>query len=335
MIRLFERARFALPLALVLSAGCLHGPEPRAPEPCPPAAANAAPARKPATTPLGKLNEHFHTDYDRVLAAHVERLKAGPVLWMRGTQLILLSQGTERKHSVAGGTYHALKSISHAPFLLAVTLVGNEGPALTDTARASLVQQRQLVADALSALTSADPEQRPPVPAELVEQEQALLKATAAMIEEVLASGPPSRQRFEAFAASVRPTIHANFKGAARELLTNLHQRVTEFRKELGDEQWARIHVVVSVAHQSRAREISVQYFERVLGERMGEGASAEGRLFVAEEFNRGQVIDQLAAHVLDQEAGAILLGDPKRLQSDALSEAAAVVLEELLPRGN
>jgi len=333
MIRRDERAWYALPLALLLSAGCIHGAGAGATAPATEAGAgSAAPARKPATTPLGKINEHFHTDYDRVLAAHVARLKAGPVLWMRGTQLIVLNQNTERKHSVAGGTYHALKSISHAPFLLVVTLLGNEGPTLTSTTRESLERQRQLLADALLALTHPDPAQRPPVPAELVEQEQALLKATAALVEEVLASGPPSQQRLEAFAAGVRPIIHANFLAAAREVLGNLHQRVTEFRAEIGEEQWARTHVVVSVARQARAREITVQYFERVLGERMGEGASQEGRLVVAEEFNRGQVLDQLAAHVLDQEAGGILLGNPKRLQLDALAEAATQVLEEMRP---
>ncbi|QRK08033.1 hypothetical protein JQX13_50130 [Archangium violaceum] len=331
MVRLFERVGFSLLLVLLLSTGCKHGGQPRSPSFETPAT-SAAPTRKPATTPLGKLNEHFHTDYDRVLAAHVEQLKAAPLVWMRGSQLILRHQGVERKHTVAGDTYHAVKSISHAPFLLVITLLGNEGPTLTETTRASLVRQRQLVTDALAALTSEVPEQRPRVPAELVPQEQALLKTTGDFIEEVLASGPPSRERLESFAAGVRPTLHTNFRAAAHELLGNLHQRVTEFRAELGEAEWARVHVVVSVARQARAREISVQYFERVLGERMGEGASSEGRLVVTEDFNRGQTLELLAAHVLDQEAGAILLGDPKRLQMDALAEAAAELLPRLLP---
>jgi hypothetical protein len=318
MVRLLGRAWRVLPLALLLYTGCMHGGEP---------------ARKAPATPLGKLNARFHADYDRVRAAHVERLKAGPVLWMRGTQLIIQNQHTEQKHSVAGGTYHALKSISHAPFLLIVTLLGNEGPSLTETSRESLVHQRQLIADVLAALASAQPERRPPVPAELRQQELALLNATAALIDEVLTSGLPSRERLESFAVEVRPTISANLRAAAREALGNLHRRVMQFRSEIGEEQWSHVRVVISVAHQARARETSVQYFERLLGERMGEGASMEDRLVVSEDFDRGGALELLATHVLDQEAGAILMGDPKRLQSDLLSEAAAEVLEELLPR--
>jgi hypothetical protein len=282
---------------------------------------------------LGKLNEYFHTDYNRVLAAHVERLKAEPVLWMKGTQLVIQNHHAEQKYSVVGGSYHALKSISHAPFLLVVTLLGNEGPDLTETSRKSLLHQRQLIADVLAALASATPRERPQVPAELMAQEQALLKTTSALIDEVLASGPPSRERLESFAMGVRPSIRANLKAAARELLENLHQRVTVFRAEIGEEQWARVRVVVSVARQARAREISVQYFERILGEYMREGASEEDRLVVSEDFNRGDTFERLAAHVLDQEAATILLGDPKRLQSDALAEVAAEVLDELLPK--
>lgn len=333
MAGLFQCARASLLLALLLSMGCSHG-GPTVSQPPEAPAAPAAPAPKQDTTPLGQINAQFHTGYDRALAAHVEQLKAGPLVWMRGSQLILRYRGEERKHTVAGGTYHALKSLSHAPFLLVITLLGNEGSSLSETTRESLLLQRQLLTDALAALTSEVPGQRPAVPAELVPQEQALLKATAALIDEVLVSGPPSRERLESFAAGVRPLIHANFRGAARELLGNLHQRVTAFRAELGEAEWARVHVVVSTARQARAREISVQYFERVLGERTGEGASTEGRLVVTEDFNRGKDVELLAAHVLDQEAGGLLLGDPKRLQRDALAEAAAEVLQELLPNG-
>lgn len=329
MPRFIESARRALPLVFLLSTGCMHRVESLPTAPNPPAG-SASPARKPATTPLGKLNEHFRTDYGRVQAAVAEQLKAGPLLWMRGTQLILRNRQAEQTHPVAGSSYHVLKSISHAPFLLVVTLVGNEGPSLTDTSRKSLLLQRQLIADVLAALSSTNPQERPQVPEDLLEKEKALLQATSALIDETLASGPPSRERLESFAVGVRPTLRANLQRGAREFLENLHRRVTEFRAEIGEEQWARIRVLVSVAHQSRAREISVQYFERVLGERMGEGASGEDRLVVSEDFVRGQAIDLLSAHELDREAGAILLGNPKQLQSDVLAEVVPEILDEL-----
>ena len=90
--------------------------------------------------------------------------------------------------------------------------------------------------------------------------------------------------------------------------------------------------MVANASHQSRARELAVQYFERMLGETIGEGARHEKRLVVLESVNKAA--DQrglLAAHYVDREHAELFFGDPDRLQWDVLADGGSL-LTELLP---
>jgi hypothetical protein len=95
---------------------------------------------------------------------------------------------------------------------------------------------------------------------------------------------------------------------------------------------WASLLVVAVVAHQARAREIAVQYFERRLGETAGEDASGEDRLVVLE--SRFQAADQrggLAAHQVDRRHSLPIFGEADRMQSDVLADSGGL-LDRLLP---
>src|SRR5262249_47819269 len=96
---------------------------------------------------------------------------------------------------------------------------------------------------------------------------------------------------------------------------------------------WDSVLVLAVSVHQARARELGVQYFERLLAEPVGEGARNERRLGVCESVFAGAGQDGLLAlHLVDQAASADVFGDPLRLQWDALGDPGGA-LDAVLPR--
>ncbi len=117
-------------------------------------------------------------------------------------------------------------------------------------------------------------------------------------------------------------------------LLRNLDREVKAIRARVDDAVWSSALVLVAAVHQARAREVGAQYFERLLGEPVGEGARNERRLIVSENlFTSADQYGLLATHVVDEAVAAAVFDDRLRLQRDALGDAGDV-LDELLPTG-
>jgi len=139
-----------------------------------------------------------------------------------------------------------------------------------------------------------------------------------------------------AYFQSVRGDIADNLRDIATESLKALHVAVETTRREvskLNPKAWDSVLVVIAVAHQARAREIGIQYFERLLQEPVGEGARNERRMVVTEQlWQAPEQYGLLAAHLVDQAAGAAIFDDPLRMQWDVLGGDSAV-LDALLPR--
>src|SRR5262249_50307436 len=124
---------------------------------------------------------------------------------------------------------------------------------------------------------------------------------------------------------AVRDDLVENLRSISASLVRNLHKQVQAIREAVSKRDpsaWNGVIVVVGVMHQARAREIGIQYFERLLEEPIGEGARNERRLIVAE--NRTTAPAQyglLSAHLVDQSAATLIFGDPLRLQYDVLAD--------------
>lgn len=307
------------------------------PDAAPTAAARSttpAPAEQPAQ-PLTALNALFHQQYSGARKAYTARLgtKERPVLIMKGT-LTFLWQGKSTQYTVLSPRYHALKAFSHVPLSVAVALLGNTGSTLTPETQGLFQSTRQRIAEALAELDAPTSSTRNLVPPELLDGQRTLLRESDTLLEECLSRGRPTPERLERFAQAVRPAVVANARASARDELEQLHQHVSAIRASLTPEQWSSLAVVIGTSRQARARETSLQYFERLLGEpKQEEGASREERIVVLEVFGSRDSLEALATHELDQDAAALLLGDRFRLQSDLLAPYVTEYLDELLRR--
>ena len=224
--------------------------------------------------------------------------------------------------------YHPIKDVSHA-VILAALLFEHESGIVSQRAAATVKGLDAALAqldDSTSATTRS-------IPTEHLTRQKRLLSSTR---DALLAF---SQGRLDAagqrrFFARVRPDLDANIRAVSGAFLRQLHRRVEDIRRKVGDPgAWGSVLVIVGTSHQARAREIGVQYFERLLAEPVGEGARTERRMVISESV--GKPSDQyglLATHLVDQRSGALVFEDPLRLQWDVLAENGGL-LDELLPR--
>jgi hypothetical protein len=235
------------------------------------------------------------------------------------------------KVSVLPPAYHPIKDVSHAVFLAALLFDEPQGPDARAHAATAVdaIEATMAQLDDASSLTTAL------IPQAMLPAQKRLLAATRdALVAFTRATLDSAGQA--AYFARVRADLLANLRAVAGALVTSLDANVRRFRKAVEAKDpsaWDSVVVVVGVMHQARAREIGIQYFERLLGEPVGEGARNERRLVVAEDMTRGpEQYGLLSAHLVDRAGAWKIFADPSRLQWDVMADDGGV-LDSLLPR--
>ena len=236
-------------------------------------------------------------------------------------------RGKGGRAPVVNERYRSLRNLSHLP--ATALLVFLRGSSL-DEERAEAKALIATIDNVGAGLASAAND----VPTELLDDERKLLAMTRAFLASAIAARPDDA-RLHAFGQTVRPIVDANLAATAKTFIGALHASVSSFRAAIGEPAWHDTLFIVATAHQARAREISVRYFERLLGEpEETEGALTEGRLVVLEgTFASGPPMTLLATHTLDRRLGALLFDDPTFLQRDVLGRFADAPLDALFPR--
>jgi hypothetical protein len=223
--------------------------------------------------------------------------------------------------------YHPIKDVSHA-VILAALLFRDESSTKFERARAVLNALNSASAeldDSTSATTRLIPT------AQLPRQKRLLRSTRDALL--AFSQGHLDAAGQRKFFASVRPDLDENIRAVSGAFLRELHHRVQDIRHQVDDARaWESVLVVVGTSHQARAREIGVQYFERLLAEPVGEGARSERRMIISESIGKAsEQYGLLATHLVDQESAALVFEDPLRLQWDVLADDGGA-LDELLP---
>jgi hypothetical protein len=224
--------------------------------------------------------------------------------------------------------YHPVKDVSHAVFLVALILAERPGDVRTAHARDALGATEAV----MSELSDPASKAWQLIPADQQERQRRILGATQRALT-ALVAGKLDDAAARAYFSSVQVDLRENIRAVARALVRGLHQAVQRVREQVDPRDWDSVVVVVGVAHQARAREIGIQYFERLLSEPVGEGARNERRLVVAEGMIRGpEQYGLLAAHLVDQAGASAIFNDALRLQSDVTADDGGM-LDSLLPK--
>jgi hypothetical protein len=278
-------------------------------------------ARADALPPdaLTHANADFRAMYREAKARALA--SAGPVLLVEGDTLVLRDGAARKTVKFLPPGYTALKEASHVPLALFVLLHDAEGP-LADPTR-----------KALEALVSEVRRARPslrarPFPKGTLARQEQVLDASVALVEGMIGRGAVAPGEVSGFARRIGPLLEANAEDAAALELEALQKQVEAWRAKLGS-AWPRLHVVVMGSHMARTNEISLQYFERLLGE-PDEG----GRVVFAEGlWDEEKALDLLATHLLDGAASEAFFGNAVRLHEDMLAEGARKYLDAHPPK--
>jgi hypothetical protein len=278
----------------------------------------AEPASEKPADPLVALNQGFRAAYQRGRAEALAQ--AGPVILVEGDDLVLLHDGKRETASYMPATYHHLKAVSHVPLALYVQLAPfGEGP-LSDGRLAELRSYRGLVQAAQGSLDGRG------FSAAVLERQRKILTESLTFLDGVLERGRASRGDLTAFARKMAPLLAADAEEAARLQIDALHAQTSAWRRQLGTDDWKRLHVVVVGSAMPRRGNLAVQYYARLLGE-PGEGR----RLIYAEAlWDEVKARDLLGTHLLDTDIGAAFFDDDQRMHRDLLADAATEYLKQL-----
>jgi hypothetical protein len=284
---------------------------------------------EPTTGNLNLINRTFHEDYNQLVRYHVNRLgdSTHPVIIMAGDTLIFKYRGKREASRIIPLSYHQLKAIDHL-VLGIFTLVSPlaEGN-IADSIGIKLKMHETLCTKVLEELNTY------PFPDSILKRQEKILIQSRDYIRLLLKRKKYQRTDRNAFARNLKQPLLDNTDEAARLEITNLHAQVSQWRKQLDAAAFNHLYVVIGSSHQARYRELTVQYFDKILSEKSDGSALSENRLVFAESvFNETGCLSMLARHIIDQEIGLEFFGDRYRMQRDLLSDAATKYLQLIFP---
>lgn len=277
---------------------------------------------------ISELNQAFHQTYNHFIHQTHETLgQAGsPVIIISGETITLYHDGQSETVNIVPGLYHRLKAISHVSFGIYITLASNGYGSLTDPIRRELEHEQNLMRQALAILDQE------PIPEELLPTQRATLENALGIIRSVLERGSVDEDELTAFARENAPLYLENAANSAQLELDLLHETVMRWREMIGEPGWGSLYVVICAGHQARYRELTRQYFQKLLKEEELRGAQGENRVVYAEHiYEVDAALDLLARHINDRHASEAFFGTSTRLQEDLMSDAAAGYLAKLL----
>jgi hypothetical protein len=289
------------------------------------AAAAGAAQTTPAAGPvqpeaLTALNNAFRASYADAKVRMIS--SSGPTLVVNGDNLSLLREGRRLEANVGTVIYDPVKTISHIPLAIYVTLTPGDGPLDEDRLK-TLSSLRALIPPAEASLDTVK------LPAATLARQKQIVAGSLSFIEQVAASRSFARSALIAFTRRMAPLLLQNVTDVTHAQLDALHTQMSEWRRELSPSEWNQLHVVVTGPHMPRQDLVVMQYFLRLLHE------PSEGRRVVYAEslWDEPKALDLLGTHLLDGSAGEAFFGDFMRMHRDLLGDAAKQYLPRLLPK--
>jgi putative intracellular protease/amidase len=298
------------------------------PQAAAPRSARATPAYEPGSGLLAALNERFHSDYEELVQlTRLSLQHAGsPVLILIGNQLVLHRGGRREVATAIPPLYHQLKAVGHMVFGVYLSLRVRGRGGLSESALVQIEQQHHLVNAVLRKLEGQG------FPPALRDVQRRMLVAASAILSSVRQLRDVDFDALKRFAVEMGCEMRANNERAQHAELDAIHGAVTSWLDAMSQAEREGLYVVVCGSRQARYEEIAMTYFRALLGEVAAEGASGARRLvYVEARFEEAHALDEIARHIIDQDAGDAFFDDRFRMQRDLLGAGAAAYVETLL----
>ena len=226
--------------------------------------------------------------------------------------------------------YHLLKSIDHLPLALFVLQSNWKEGRIEDANLKKINAYKDIIAEVNKNLKKTI------FNARLLKQQEDIINYSLNYLNTLVSNKVYVKSERDKFARTISTLLLNNSEEAARLELSNLHSQVSAWKLEMDTNAFKNLYVVIGSSHQARFRETTVQYFEKVLNEKIGSTALNENHIVYAESvYDEKACLSILARHIIDQEIGLAFFGDKFRMQRDLLSDGAANYINEIFPEKN
>jgi hypothetical protein len=285
---------------------------------------------EPTSGTLSKLNNTFHEEYNGLVSKTIEGFGQGnqPVMIFTGDTLILLDKGARSAFRIIPKEYHELKALDHLALGIFTLIKSWQEGHLSEQ------QEKRLTNHILEIDKVKEDIKLYGFSEKVTDNQLTILRISQTYLITTLKSRKVDWKKNNEYAREISKFLLVNVDEAAQLEISNLHAQVSKWRKTIDTSSFKNLYVVIGSSHQARYREITVQYFDKVLNENSSVTALTENRLVFAESvFDEKGCLSMLARHIIDQDIGLQFFGDKFRMQRDSLSDAAAKYIEPLFPK--
>lgn len=277
--------------------------------------------------PLGEVNTLFLDEYN----ARVADITRVPPLYVEvsGNNLILHRDGQEESQRVLPDRYHALKEVSHVPFLLYLRLapLSKSNEQLSESQIADLQTLSAKISAARDALAAGgfnDVQMK---------REQQILDRSLALLRTTIDTKRIPRSTLIDFTHTMTPLLKRNVNDAACYAIHGMHTQMMQWKSTMTAEEWKRIVVVNPGVIQPRYRNLATQYFGWLFPAPAPPWAyPGENERVIYSEFQHPHrnSAELLASLSIDADASTAFFGNKWRLSEDLLSDGAARCIAQL-----
>lgn len=276
--------------------------------------------------PLGDVNTLFLNEY----VARINAITEVHPLYIEvsGNNLILHRNAQEESARVIPDVFHALKDVSHVPFLLYLRLAPlSSKEQLTESEIDGLKTLSAKLSSARDALATGgfnDVE---------TTRQQAIMDSSLDLLHTTIETKRIPSSVLEGFTHSMGPLLLENADDAACYAIQGMHVQMMRWKSSMTEDEWNRVVVINPGVIQPRYRSLATQYFGWLFPAPAPPWAyPGENQRVIYSEFlhphrNSGEL---LASIVIDADTAIAFFGNKWRLSEDLLSDGAARCIAQL-----
>ena len=268
---------------------------------------------------LFDLNEQFLTTYDR--ARHHLLSQIDPLIICNGDNATIVFRGSRYEEQITPKLYHDLKSISHIPFKIYLTVMFEDGQ-LSEKNYGELKQYLQDIHSLRDTIQ---------FPSDIQQNQYDIIDLSVEYLRKILKTKYIDQSDLKTFCQQARILFSININLAARAQLDMLHSNIRPWYEDrFNDTERRSLKIVIMGPKTARYGFLVKAYFYALLGERQ------EGKhiIYVESVDDEQKALEVLGTWLLDAKAGrSFFHGDSERLHRDLLADAANVHIKRLFPQ--
>lgn len=258
---------------------------------------------------LSDLNEQFLTTYDRARNYLLSLIH--PIIICSGDKAIIVHRGKRYEELVIPKLYHDLKSISHIPLKIYLTIIFNIG----NLSNENYIDLKKYLQDIRSIRNSIQ------FPSSVQKTQYHIIDLSIEYLRRVLKRKFVDKIELKQFCQQVKNLFSVNIELAARLHLDMLDSKIRPwYHSRFNDTERQSLKVLIMGPKTARYGFLSKMYFFTLLGEQH------EGKhiIFIESVDNEQKALEILAVWLLDAQTSTIFYDDDgERLHRDVLGDAA------------